>query len=115
MMATATTSRLTARVETPAFVFLMGALTVEMIFFIVLGPLLPHYASTLHLSKLGAGVMSAAYSIGCGVAAIPAGALVAIVGPRSVTIGGLVVVGLACAGFAGGHGGVVPEPAPRVP
>jgi MFS family permease len=108
MMATATRSaRLVARADQGAFAFLLGAVMVEMIFFIVLGPLLPHYASTLHLSKLGAGLLSAAYSIGCGVAAIPAGAIVARVGPRSVTIGGLVIVGLACAGFAVGNSAVV--------
>jgi MFS family permease len=107
-MATATRSaRLVARADQGAFAFLLGAVMVEMIFFIVLGPLLPHYASTLHLSKLGAGLLSAAYSIGCGVAAIPAGAIVARVGPRSVTIGGLVIVGLACAGFAVGNSAVV--------
>lgn len=80
--------------------FLMAALMVEMVFFIVLGPLLPHYASTLHLSKLGAGVLSASYSIGCGIAALPAGWLVARTGPRGVTIAGLVIIGVACAGFA---------------
>jgi MFS family permease len=107
MMATTTSTRIVPRVERAQFAFLLAALLVEMIFFIVLGPLLPHYASTLHLSKLGAGVLSASYSIGCGVAAIPAGAIVARVGPRSVTIAGLAVVGLACAGFAVGNGVVM--------
>jgi predicted MFS family arabinose efflux permease len=97
---TATRRRVVPRVETTTFAFLMAALMVEMIFFIVLGPLLPHYASTLHLSKLGAGVLSASYSIGCGIAALPAGTLVARTGPRGVTIGGLLIIGIACAGFA---------------
>lgn len=81
-------------------VFLILALMVEMVFFIVLGPLLPHYASELDLTKLGAGLLSASYSIGCGVAAVPAGMLAAYLGPRPVAIGGLILVGLACAGFA---------------
>jgi predicted MFS family arabinose efflux permease len=98
MMATA--SRIAPRVDVTTFAFLMAALAVETVFFLVLGPLLPHYASTFHLSKLGAGVLSASYSIGCGIAAIPAGALVARVGPRIVTIGGLAIVGFACGGFA---------------
>ncbi len=97
---TATTRSVVPRREATTFAFLMAALMVEMIFFIVLGPLLPRYASTLHLSKLGAGVLSAAYSIGCGIAALPAGALVARTGPRGVAIGGLFIIGVACAGFA---------------
>jgi MFS family permease len=81
-------------------VFLLLAVMVEMVFFIVLGPLLPHYASELHLGKLGAGVLSASYSIGCGVAAVPAGILAAKIGARPTAIAGLFLVGLACAGFA---------------
>ena len=80
--------------------FLILALMVEMVFFIVLGPLLPHYASELHLGKLGAGVLSASYSIGCGIAAVPAGMVAASIGPRPTAVGGVFLVGLACAGFA---------------
>jgi DHA1 family multidrug resistance protein-like MFS transporter len=86
-----------------AFAFLLGALTVEMVFFIVLGPLLPTYVSELHLTKLGAGVLSASYAIGCGAAAIPAGLLVGRIGARPVTIAGVVTVGAACGCFALAH------------
>ena len=69
-----TISRLVVRADRSAFAFILAAVLVEMVFFIVLGPLLPHYASTLHMSKLGAGVLSASYAAGCGLAAIPVGA-----------------------------------------
>lgn len=95
--------RVVPREARGAFAFLLGALTVEMVFFIVLGPLLPSYASELHLSKLGAGVLSASYAIGCGVAAIPAGLIVGRLGPRPVTIAGVATVGAACCGFALAH------------
>jgi predicted MFS family arabinose efflux permease len=102
MMATLSLS-FVARENQRAFAFLLAAVTVEMIFFIVLGPLLPVYAHELHLSKLGAGILSASYAIGCGAAAIPAGALVSRVGARAVTVGGLVVVAVACGAFAVAH------------
>jgi MFS family permease len=94
--------------------FLLLAVMVEMVFFIVLGPLLPHYASEFHLSKLGAGVLSASYSVGCGVAAVPAGMLAGAVGARATVIGGLFLVGLACAGFALGTSAVALDAARTV-
>jgi len=92
--------RLVAEADRGAFAFLLAALLVEMVFFIVLGPLLPHYAATLHLSKLGAGVLSASYAGGCGAAAIPAGLVAGRLGARPVTIAGLAIVGGACGAFA---------------
>jgi MFS family permease len=94
--------RLAPRTATPttALAFLLGAVGVEVIFFVMLGPLLPHYASTLHLSKTGAGVLTGSYALGCGIAALPAGLLVARRGPHHVTIAGLVLVGAACVAFA---------------
>lgn len=83
--------------------FLLATVMIEMVFFIVLGPLLPHYAASLHLSKLGAGVLSASYAAGCGVAAIPAGLLAGRIGARPVTIAGLLLVGGACGAFALAH------------
>src|SRR5579862_16225 len=95
--------RTVATADRAAFAFLLAALMIEVLFFVVLSPLLPHYASTLHLSKLGAGVLSASYAAGCGAAAIPAGLVATAIGPRKVTIAGLVLVGTACGGFAVGH------------
>lgn len=65
--------RLLVGADGPAFAFLLAAVMVEMVFFIVLGPLLSHYAVTLRMSKLGAAVLSTSYAAGCGVAAVPAG------------------------------------------
>ena len=87
------------RAERRVFVYLLAALFVETLFFVVLSPLLPVYARELHLSRSAAGLMSASYSIGYGLAAIPAGAAVGVVGARRVSLGGLTLVGLACAGF----------------
>lgn len=86
--------------ERRIFVFLLAALMVEMVFFIVLGPLLGHYSSTFHLTRLEAGLLSASYSIGCGIAAIPASRLADRFGAQLITVCGLTLVGLACAGFA---------------
>ncbi|MGH2850928.1 MAG: MFS transporter, partial [Solirubrobacteraceae bacterium] len=87
-------------VPTAALAFLLAAVGVEVIFFVMLGPLLPHYAATLHLGTTGAGVLSGSYAFGCGLAALPAGLLVARRGAQRVTIAGLVLVGAACLAFA---------------
>jgi DHA1 family multidrug resistance protein-like MFS transporter len=88
------------RREQRVVAYLLGALLVETLFFVVLSPLLPVYARQLHLSRLAAGVMSASYSIGYGLAAVPAGAIVGRLGQRRTSIGGLALVGLSCATFA---------------
>jgi predicted MFS family arabinose efflux permease len=82
------------------FGYLLGALLVETMFFVVLSPLLPVYARELHLSRVAAAVMSASYATGYGLASVPAGALVARLGQRPVSLGGLTVVGVSCAAFA---------------
>jgi predicted MFS family arabinose efflux permease len=92
--------RAVAPPDRPVLVLLYLALMVEMVFFIVLGPLLPTYAEDLGLSTPAAGVLAAAYSLGCSLAAVPAGLLVARLGARPVAVGGLALIGLACAGFA---------------
>jgi len=81
------------------FSFLLTALLVETLFFVVLSPLLPVYTRELHLGRVAAGVMSASYAIGFGLAAIPAGAIVGSIGDRRVAIGGLMLVGLSCTAF----------------
>jgi MFS family permease len=87
------------RAQRRVFVYLLAALLVETLFFVVLSPLLPVYARELHLSRSAAGLMSACYSIGYGLAAVPAGAAVGVVGPRRVSLGGLALVGVSCAAF----------------
>jgi predicted MFS family arabinose efflux permease len=87
------------RAQRQVFVYLLAALLVETLFFVVLSPLLPVYARELHLSRSAAGLMSACYSIGYGLAAVPAGAAVGVIGPRRVSLGGLALVGVSCAAF----------------
>ena len=87
------------RAQRQVFVYLLAALLVETLFFVVLSPLLPVYARELHLSRSAAGLMSACYSIGYGLAALPAGAAVGVVGPRRVSLGGLGLVAVGCAAF----------------
>jgi predicted MFS family arabinose efflux permease len=87
------------RAQRRVFVYLLAALFVETLFFVVLSPLLPVYARELHLSRTAAGLMSASYSIGYGLAAIPAGAAVGVAGARRVSLGGLALVGVSCAAF----------------
>ena len=87
------------RAQRRVFVYLLAALFVETLFFVVLSPLLPVYARELHLSRTAAGLMTASYSIGYGLAAIPAGAAVGVIGARRVSLGGLTLVGVSCAAF----------------
>ncbi|HEX3978360.1 MAG TPA: MFS transporter [Solirubrobacteraceae bacterium] len=94
---------LVPRAERPIFAYLLAALLVETLFFVVLSPLLPVYARELHLGRTGAGVMSACYAIGYGLAAVPAGSLVGNIGQRWASLGGLALIGFSCAAFALGR------------
>lgn len=72
---------------------LVGAIVfVDTMFFAALTPLLPHYAHRFALSKLGAGVLAAAYPAGVLVGALPSGLLATRAGVRATTIGGLLVM-----------------------
>lgn len=82
------------------FLYLLAAILMETLFFVVLSPLLPVYARQLHLGRVGAGVLSASYACGYGLAAVPAGVLVGIIGQRWVSLGGLTLVAVGCAAFA---------------
>ena len=65
----------------------------DTLFFAALTPLLPHFASSLHLGKTGAGILSAAYPAGAFVGAIPSGIVAARAGVKRTVLVGLVVVG----------------------
>ena len=88
-----------ARAQYPVFAYLLAAVLVETLFFVVLSPLLPVYAHELRLGRSGAGVMSACYAIGYGLASVPAGTLVGRLGQRAVSLAGLALVGAGCAAF----------------
>ncbi len=83
---------------------LVGAIVfVDTMFFAALTPLLPHYADRFALSKLGAGVLAAAYPAGVLVGGLPSGLLATRVGVRATTLAGLLVMTATTAlfGFAG--------------
>jgi MFS family permease len=83
---------------------LVGAIVfVDTMFFAALTPLLPQYADHFDLTKLGAGVLAAAYPAGVLVGGIPSGLLATKIGVRPTTIGGLLVMAgtTAAFGFAG--------------
>jgi MFS family permease len=75
------------------------AIFLETLFYAVITPLLPELSHQLGLSKLSAGVMTAAYPAGTLVAALPGGALAVRRGPRFTLIAGLLLVVISTIGF----------------
>ena len=73
---------------------------VDTMFYAVLAPLLPTLSHELHLSKLSAGVMTAAYPLGTLVGSIPGGLLAARIGPRPTVITGLALLAGSTVAFA---------------
>ncbi len=76
-----------------------AAVFLETLFYAVITPLLPELSHQLHLSKLAAGVMTAAYPAGTLVGALPGGALAVRRGPRFTLIFGLALVVVSTVGF----------------
>jgi MFS family permease len=82
-------------------VLVVGAVVfLDTLFYAVIVPLLPQLTHELRLSKLSAGLMTAAYPTGMLVASVPAGLLAARVGPRLTVLLGLSL--LACSTVAFG-------------
>ncbi|HEY2353788.1 MAG TPA: MFS transporter [Gaiellaceae bacterium] len=77
---------------------------VDTMLFAALTPLLPHFASSLHLSKTGAGVLVGAYAAGALVGGLPGGAAAARLGSRRAVLVGLTLMGLSSLAFAFAHG-----------
>ena len=72
---------------------LVGAIVfLDTMFFVALTPLLPHYADRFGLSKVGAGVLAAAYPAGVLFAGLPSGFASARFGPRATVVAALVVM-----------------------
>src|SRR5579862_7059277 len=75
------------------------AIFLETLFYSVITPLLPQLSHQLGLSKLSAGVMTAAYPAGTLIAALPAGALAVRRGPKFTLITGLLLVVISTVAF----------------
>ncbi len=74
-------------------VLVIGAIVfVDTMFYAAIAPLLPDLASQLHLSKLSAGAMTAAYPAGTLIGALPGGMLAARYGPKVAVIAGLTLL-----------------------
>ena len=80
-------------------VVVSAAIFLETLFFAVITPLLPQLSHELHLSKLTAGFMTAAYPVGTLFGSLPGGALAVRRGPRFTLISGLVLVVISTVGF----------------
>ena len=76
-----------------------AAIFLETLFYAVITPLLPGLSQQLQLSKLSAGVMTAAYPAGTLIAALPGGALAVRQGPRFALITGLLLVVVSTVSF----------------
>ncbi len=74
-------------------VLVIGAIVfVDTMFYAAIAPLLPDLANQLHLSKLSAGAMTAAYPAGTLIGALPGGMLAARYGPKVAVIAGLTLL-----------------------
>jgi MFS family permease len=84
---------------------LLGSTVVflDVAFYTAIVPLLPDYAGDLHLSKAGAGVLTAAYPAGTLAASLPAGLAAARIGPRPALVWGLALLGGASLVFGFGQ------------
>ena len=86
-------SRLSETVSERRLVLVMGAVVfVDTVFYAAIAPLLPALAHELRLSKLSAGVMTAAYPIGTLVGSLPGGMLTVRIGPKRTVYAGLVLL-----------------------
>jgi MFS family permease len=81
-------------------VLVIGAIVfVDTMFYAAIAPLLPDLAHQLHLSKLSAGTMTAAYPAGTLVGALPGGMLAARYGPKLAVIAGLTLLAASTLAF----------------
>jgi MFS family permease len=71
----------------------------DTLFFAALTPLLPHFAGTLGLGKVGAGVLAAAYPAGVFFGAIPSGIVAGRLGVKPSMMIGLALVGACTIAF----------------
>lgn len=71
----------------------------DLMFLSALSPLLPRLAHDLHLTKLSAGVMTAAYPAGTLIGSLPGGILAVRSGPKRTVMAGLLLMALSTLAF----------------
>jgi MFS family permease len=79
---------------------------VDAMLYTSLTPLVPDYADEFDLSKVGAGLLIAAFGAGALFGGIPGGVAAARYGPKHAVVGGLVLLGVASIAFALAGGAV---------
>jgi MFS family permease len=79
---------------------------VDAMLYTALTPLVPDYADEFELSKVGAGLLIAAFGAGAIFGGIPGGIAAARYGPKHAVVGGLVLLALASFAFALAGGAV---------
>ena len=79
---------------------------VDALLFTALTPLVPGYADEFGLSKVGAGLLVAAFGAGALLGGIPGGLVAARFGPKYAVVGGLVLLAIASFVFALAGGAV---------
>ncbi len=84
---------------------------VETSFYTAITPLLPHYVSSLHLTRSGAGILVAAYPIGTLVSAVPSGAFAGRAGVKKAVVAGLALMSAATLAFGFGRTELVADTA----
>src|SRR5690349_8508563 len=72
-------------------------------FYAAIAPLLPALAHQLHLSKLSAGVMTAAYPVGTFFGSLPGGLLTVRIGPKRTVYAGLALLAVSTLAFGWLH------------
>ena len=77
---------------------------VDAMLFGALSPLVPGYADEFALSKLGAGLLVAAFGAGALLGGVPGGLAAARFGPKRAVVAGLTLLAVASFGFAAAEG-----------
>ncbi len=87
-------------------VLVSSIIFVDAMLYTALTPLVPDYADEFELSKVGAGLLIAAFGAGALFGGIPGGIAAARYSPKHAVVGGLVLLGVASFAFALADGAV---------
>ena len=81
-------------------VLVTSIIFVDALLFTALTPLVPEYARTFGLSRLGAGILVGAFGAGAILGGIPGGIAAARFGPKTAVVLGLILLAVASVAFA---------------